>query len=163
MPDRLSRVVTPQFLQGVSLAFTNRELVADRVAPIITVPKDRGLYRIYGKNELMTHEARWAYGAIPNAIQWRFSSSSYFSEPRKLRIELLDAEVRNQDSDLDVRRGKTRTVTNAILLAREKRVSDMFTTAGNYPGANVITKAGGSEWDTVLATTPKQPITDLDA
>jgi hypothetical protein len=163
MADRISRVITPQFLQGVSLGFSNRDLVADRLAPVLPVAKDRGLFRIFGKNEFITHEARWAYGAIPNAIEYRWSSSSYFSEPRKLRIKLLDAEVKNADNDLDLRRSYTRVVTNAILIAREKRVADLFTTAANYPGPNVLTKAGGAEWDTVLATTPKQPITDLDA
>jgi hypothetical protein len=163
MADRISRAITPQFLQGVALGFQNRDLVADRVSPIIQVNKDRGLYRVFGKNELLVHEARWAYGAIPNAIETRWSSDTYFSEPRKLRIKLLDAEVRNADSDLDLRRNYTRTVTNAILIAREKRVSDLFTTAGNYPGANVVTKAGGSEWDTVAAGTPTIIRTDLDA
>ena len=163
MADRISRVITPQFLQGVALGFSNRTLIADQLAPVITVNKDRGQYRIFGKNELLVHEARWAYGAIPNAIDYRWSSDTFFSEPRKLRIKLLDAEVRNADGDLDLRRSYTRVVTNAILIAREKRVSDLFTTAGNYPGGNVVTKGGGSEWDTVAAGTPTIIRTDLDA
>lgn len=162
MPDRIARVITPQFLQGVSVGFVNRQLIADRVCPVLPVGKDRGLYRVFGKNEWLAHEARWAYGTIPNAIEWRWSSDTYFSEARKLRIKLLDAEVRDADSDLDLRRQYTRVVTNAILVAREKRVADLYTTAGNYPGGNVVTKAGGSEWDTVLAATPKIPITDID-
>lgn len=162
MADRISRVITPQFLQGVALGFTNRELIADRLSPIFRVGKDRGLYRVFGKNEMIVHEARWAYGAIPNAIEYRWSSDTYFSEPRKLRIKLLDAEVRNADSDLELRRAYTRVVTNAILIARESRVAGIFTNSANYPGSNVITKAGGSEWDTVLAATPKQAITDID-
>lgn len=163
MSDRISRVITPQFLQGVALGFSNRALIADSLSPIIPVNKDRGLYRVFGKNELLVHEARWAYGAIPNAIEYRWSSDTYFSEGRKLRIKLLDAEVRNADSDLDLRRSYTRVTTNAILIAREKRVSDLFTTAANYPGANVVTKAGGSEWDTVAVGTPTIIRTDLDA
>ena len=163
MSDRLTRVITPQFLQGVSLGFSNRELIADKVSPILPVQKDRGLYRIWGKNEFLINEARWAYGAIPNAIEYRWSSDTYFSEARKLRIKLLDAEVRDADSDLDLRRSYTRVTTNAILTARENRVAQLFTNAANYPGANVITKAGGSEWDTVAASAPKQPVTDIDA
>lgn len=163
MPDRVSRAITPQFLQSVALGFTNRELIADRVSPVITVAKDRGSFRIFGKNEFIQHEARWAYGAIPNAIEARWSSDTYFSEGRKLRIKLLDAEVKNADNDLDLRRTYTRYVTNAILIAREVRVANLFTTGANYPGANTVTKGGGAEWDTVLAATPKQPITDIDA
>lgn len=161
MADRISNVVTPQFLQGVSLGFKNRAMIADVVAPVIPVPRDRGLYRVYGKNEFLLHEARWGYGTIPNAVDYRWQSGTYFSEPRKLRIKLLDAEVRNADSDLNLRRDYTRVVTNAIALARENRVAQMFANSANYPGPNVVTKAGGSEWNTVVSATPKVPITDL--
>jgi hypothetical protein len=150
-------------LQGVALGFQNRALIADRVSPIVPVAKDRGNYRVFGRNEFLQHEARWAYGATPNAIEARWSSDTYFSEGRKLRAKLLDAEVANADSDLDLRRTYTRFVTNAILIAREKRVADLFTTAANYPGANTVTKAGGSEWDTVLAASPQTVRTDIDA
>jgi hypothetical protein len=163
MPDRVSRAITPQFLQRVSLGFTNREMIADRVAPVIPVAKDRGNYRVWGRNQFMQHEARWAYGATPNAIEVRWSQDTYYSEGKKLRTKLLDAEVKNADDDLDLRASYTEFVTDAIIIAREKRVADLFTTAANYPGAHTVTKGGGAEWDTVLPTTPKQPITDMEA
>jgi hypothetical protein len=162
MPDRVTRAITPQFLQRVSLGFQNREMIADRIAPIIPVAKDRGNYRVWGRNEFQQHEARWAYGAVPNEIRVRWSQDTYFSEGRKLRTPLLDAEVRNADDDLDLREAYTRFVTNAIVIAREVRVANLFTTAANYPGPNTVTKGGGAEWDTVLPTTPKQPITDME-
>jgi hypothetical protein len=51
-------------------------------------------------------------------------------------------------------------VTNALQLSREKRVADLFTASGTYPGGNVITKAGGAEWDQA-AVADEQPFTDI--
>jgi hypothetical protein len=50
-----------------------------------------------------------------------------------------------------------------VRIAREARVAALFTTAANYPGANVITKAGGSSWDDVGVINTVQPITDIEA
>lgn len=163
MADRVSRVRTPTFLQNVSLGFARREYVADRLAPVIPVTNQSGKYRVWGKNNLLQHEARWAPGAIPNAIETRWSEATYFAEIRKLRTLLLDAEVRNADTDLNLRQSYTEVVTGAIEIAREARVATLFTTAANYPGANTVTKAGAAEWDTLLGSNPTLPRTDIDA
>lgn len=159
--DRVNRVHTPAFLQTFSLGFTNRELIADRVAPRVRVGKQSDKYRIYGKNGLMTHEARWHPGAIPNAIETRWSEGTYYIPLRKLRTLVLDTEKRNADADLDIDLMATETVTNAIALSREKRVADLFTTAGNYAAANKITKAGGAEWDIAGVMATAQPLIDI--
>lgn len=160
MPDKVTRVHTPAFLQRVSLGFRNRELVADRVAPRITVGNQSDKYRVWGKNTLIVHKADWAPGTIPNEITARWSEDQFYAGLRKLRIALLDTEVRNADSDLTLRSNYTEIVTNAIAIAREKRVADLFTAAATYPGANVITKAGGAEWDQA-AVADEQIFTDI--
>jgi hypothetical protein len=161
--DVVSRVHTPAFLQNVSLGFTPKGLIADKVAPRINVNAQSNLYRVFGKNQMLVHEARWAPGTIPNAITTRWSSATYYAELRKLRTLLLDTEVRNADSDLTLRTNYTQNVTNAIMLAREKRVADLFTTAGNYSAGNKITKAGGSEWDQAAVVSTAQPLIDMMA
>jgi hypothetical protein len=161
--DRITRVHTPDFMQNVSLGFRNRELVADKVAPRITVNAQSNKYRVFGKNQNLTAEARWFPGTIPNAIETRWSEGTYFAELRKLRTLLLDTEVRNADGDLDLRTKYTENVTNAIALAREKRVADLFTTAGNYSAGQKITKTGGSEWDQASVVSTAQPLIDIMA
>jgi hypothetical protein len=159
--DRVTRAHTPVFLQNVSLGFRNRDLIADRVSPRVPVNAQSGKYRIWGKNENITHESRWAPGAIPNAIETRWSDGTYFAELRKLRTLLLDTELRAADSDLNLRTHYTEFVTNAIAISREKRVADQFTTAGNYAAGNKITKAGGAEWDIAGVAATDQPLQDL--
>jgi hypothetical protein len=162
MPDRVTRVHTPAFLQRVSLGFQNREFSADRLNPRVPVGNQSDKYRVWGKNKLIVHKADWAPGTIPNAIEIRWSEDTFYAGIRKLRTLLLDTELRNADSDLDLVTNATETVTDAIALAREKRVADLYTAAATYPGANVITKSGGAEWDQA-AVADEQVFTDIIA
>lgn len=161
--DRVNRVHTPAFLQSFSLGFTNREMIADRVAPRVPVGNQSNKYRVWGKNGMIVHESRWKPGTIPNAIEMRWSEGTYYAELRKLRTLLLDAERRNADNDLDLETAATELVTNAMIISREKRVADLFTTAGNYAAAQKITKSGGSEWDQAAVVITAQPLIDIMA
>lgn len=161
--DRITRVHTPVFLQNVSIGFTNRSMIADRVSPIITVKKQSDKYRIFGKNTQQTTESRWTPGSIPNKITMRWSEDSYSADIRKLRIDLLDQERNNADSDLQLETTYTETVTNAIVISREKRVADLFTNTATYASSHKVTKAGGSEWDQASVLATDQAILDIQA
>lgn len=161
--DRVTRAHTPAFMQGISLGFTNRAMIADKVSPVVTVKNHSDKYRVFGKNRFLTTEARWAPGTIPNAIESRWSEDSYLADIRKLRHPLLDAELANQDSDLDLRTQYTETTTAAIEVSREKRIADLFTTAGTYAASHKVTKAGGSEWDAAAVLATDQAIKDMQS
>lgn len=159
--DRVTRAHTPVFLQNVSLTFRNRQFIADRVSPRIRVNKQSDKYRIWGRRNMLIHEARWAPGSIPNALELRWSEDTFFAEIRKLRSLILDTERRNSDSDITLDTAATTLVTDAIALAREKRVADLFTTAGNFSAGNKVTRAGGSEWDIAGIAATDAPLQDL--
>lgn len=164
MADTLiERVHTPAFLQGVALNFKGPQLVADIVAPRTRVGKQSNKYRRFGKDILVEYDSTWAAGAIPNGIKTELSEDTYFAQQRKLRHMLLDQETTNADDDLDLRTKYTERVTYATQVAREKRVATAFTTAANFPAANVITLAGGAEWDAAGVINTVQPITDMEA
>jgi hypothetical protein len=162
--NRVDRVHTPAYLQQLAIKFQPRDLIADRVAPRVVVPNQSDKYRIFGKNTLMTHESRWAPGAIPNAITVRWSESQFYVDIRKLRTLVLDTELRNADvNEIDLEQTHTDAVTAAITVSREKRVADLFTTAANYGATHKITKAGGSEWDSATALGNSQALIDMQA
>jgi hypothetical protein len=162
--NRVDRVHTPRYLQDLTVRFKPRNLIADIVAPRVKVPKQSDKYRIFGKNTWMTHETRWAPGAIPNAIEIRWSEDTFYADIRKLRGLVLDTERRNSDDDgLDLEQQTTDAVTMAVAISREKRVADLFTTGGNYAASHKITKAGGSEWDSATALANSQALLDLQA
>lgn len=164
MPDNLiERIHQPSFLTDIALRFPTPEFLADTLSPRKVVKKQSNKYRIFGKDTFYQVDSTWSPGAIPNAIKTELSTDTYFAEERKLRHPLLDSELANEDDGLDLRTEYTETTTKAMRIAREARVAALFTTAGNYPGGNVITKAGGSTWNDVGIINTVQPITDIEA
>lgn len=164
MPDNLiERVHQPAFLTDISLRYPTPEFLADVISPRKVVKKQSNKYRKFGKDTFYQIDSTWSPGAIPNGIKTELSSDQYFAEERKLRHPLLDSELKNEDDDLDLVTEYTETTTRAMRIAREARVAAQFTTAANYPGGNVITKAGGSTWNDVGIINTVQPITDMEA
>ena len=159
----VERVHTPAFMQGIALNFRTPQFIADKISPRTRVTKQSDKYRRFGKDGLYAVENTWAPGAIPNAITTELSDDTYYALIRKLRHQLLDSELNNQDDDLDLRTMYTERTTLAMRVSREARVAALFTTAANYPGANVTTKAGGSEWDAAGVINTTTPIDDLEA
>ena len=157
----IQRANSPAFLQTLSLGFKSPALMADTLSPRVPVDKQEGKYRAWGKGALRDRSAstRWAPGMIPNAIGTSFTEVPYGVDIHVLRHPLYDHEVVNADADLNLRNKYTETTTNAIAIAREVRTATLFTTAANYPGAHVVTKAGGQEWNLV----PANVLTDLQA
>lgn len=165
MPSNLiERVHTVGFLTDLALRFPTPQLLADRLAPRVRVRKQTDKYRKFGKDAFyQPGDNIWAPGSIPNAIRTELSEDQYYALPRKLRHALLEAELNNQDDDLNLRTLYTERVTLAMRIAREARIATLFTTAANYGGTHVITKAGAAEWDATGIINTVQPITDIEA
>lgn len=162
----ITRVSLPYYLQDLAIGFKPYGLIADIVSPRTDVYQITGKYRVFGKNSMIPQRSERAPGTLPNAVEWFWSSGSYYVTERALRQLLTDEEVAaNQSAQLggivDLSGRITQHVTNKVAIAREQRIATQFTTAANYPGANVITKAGGSEWDTLAVSAPTTPFTDL--
>jgi hypothetical protein len=156
--DRVSRLHAPQYLQTLALGFTNPELVADILCPVVPVSKQSDKYRIYGKTMNIVHESRWAPGTVPNEIRSVMSEDLFYVPENKLRTPITDSERANADEDMDLDGDGTELVTNGILVAREQRVATLFTTAANYSAGQKITKTGGSEWDQAAVVSTDQPL-----
>lgn len=159
--NRIQRVHQPAFMNQFSVGVSPTGLIADRLAPVINVGKQSDKYRVWGKNMLINRAgaADWSPGAIPNAIESRWSEGTYFIKLYKLRHALYDAELSNSDADLDLRMSYGDETELAIQILREARVATLFTTSANYSAGNVITKAGGQEWNLTAANV----LIDLDA
>jgi hypothetical protein len=157
-------VLVPALLQGVARAFRGQNLVADKVAPVRTVDFEIGKYVVYGKDDLYQVDNTYAHGAIPNAITSRESEDTFSAEMRVLRHALLDRDKNPARPGGQTRERRVTTkVTYATQIAREARVASVFTNAANHVGANVLTKAGGAEWDAVGVINTLQPITDIES
>ena len=163
MPETIrTPVLVPALLQGIAREFRGQQLVADEVAPVRRVDEELGKYTIYGKDDLYEVDNTYAAGAIPNAIISRESEDTFNTEMRVIRHGLLDRD-KNRPNGATRRNRITTKVTLATQIAREGRVARLFTTAANHVGANVLTKAGGAEWDAAGVLNTIQPITDIES
>jgi hypothetical protein len=165
MPEQITApVVTPPYLQAIARAFRQPQMVADEVAPVIDADTETGKYTVYGQDDLYTVDNTYSHGSIPNEITSTESEDTYTTQLRVIRHPLLD-----RDTDPKRPNGRTRErrytnkVTMATQIAREARVAAAFTNTANYPGTNVLTKAGGAEWDAVGVINTIQPITDIES
>jgi hypothetical protein len=157
-------VITPLWMQSIAREFRQPQLIADELAPVSPVDMESGKYSIFGKDNLYTVDNTYAHGAIPNAISSRESEDTFNTELRVLRHSLLDRDVDpNRPNGNTRKRRVTTKVTLATQIAREQRIATLFTTTGNYPGGNVLAKAGGAEWDNTGVINTVQPITDIES
>jgi hypothetical protein len=165
MPEQITvPIVTPPYLQAVSRAFKTPQMVADRVAPPSKVDYETGKYTVYGQDDFYTVDNTYAHGAIPNSITSTESEDTFTTQLRVIRHPLLDRDKDpNRPNGRNRERRYTNKVTMATQIAREARVAAAYTNAANYPGANVLTKAGGAEWDAVGVVNTIQPITDIES
>jgi hypothetical protein len=165
MPEQVTvPVITPPYLQQVSRAFRTPQMVADRVAPPQRVDSETGKYTIFGQDDFYTVDNTYAHGSIPNEITSRESEDTYATELRVIRHPLLDRDRDpNRPNGRNRERRYTNKVTMATQIAREARVAAAYTNTANYIAANVLTKAGGAEWDAVGVVNTIQPITDIES
>lgn len=160
--NRVTRASTPAHLQGFSIGYTPRGLVADLVCPRITVGKQAAKYRVWGKDIYYLRDGRRAPGAAPNEMQVSYSSDTYNCEDFALRHPLLDEEKVNADADLRLEARYTQAATLGVALMREKRVSDLFTTPGNFATSHKKAITGTNEWDTKLVSNPENVLNDIN-
>jgi hypothetical protein len=164
--NNATRVALPFYLQDLAIGFQAMGMIADRVSPRVPVNQIAGKYRVFGKNTMVPTKSERAPGTPPNAVDWAWSLDTFYITEYALRQRLMDEERTNNQSAMlggivDIEGKYTQSVTNRLAVSREQRIAKQFTTAANYPGANVITKAGGSEWDLLASANAKQPFIDI--
>ena len=139
-------------LSGVSIRYTNDEMIADQVLPVVPVKKESDKYYIYTRNWRLPQSKR-AAGAEANEVEWNVSTSTYTTEEYALKDLIPDRVRDNADNPLDMDVDTTENLTEVIQLGREKRVADIVFASGNY-GSQTSALAGASRWDDYAGSDP---------
>jgi hypothetical protein len=154
-------VHTDSVLSGVSIKYTNDELIADQVLPVVPVKKESDLYYIYTRNWKLPQSKR-AAGAEANEVEWNLSTSTYTTEEYALKDLIPDRVRSNADNPLDMDVDTTENLTELVQLGREKRVADIVFGAANY-GAQTSALAGANQWDDYAGSDPIGDVRDAKA
>ena len=133
-------------LTNISVAFMQEEgsFVADRVFPIIPVPKQSDRYFVYNKGDFFRSEAQLRAPGAPSAGTG-FSidnTPSYFADVYAIHKDIDDQIRANSDAAINPDRDATLFVTQQLLLRRELTWAATFFGAasgwtGSTTGANV--------------------------
>lgn len=138
---------------GISIAYSNEELIADQVLPPATPVATREFrYNVYPTEEMLT---------VPDTAMTR-RSEAYTIEltvteaAGKVSDYALSDLVPNSDiatapPGYDPQAHATEYVTSLMALDREVRVANKVFAAASYPAANKVQLAGASQWSHVDA------------
>ncbi|MEE8394800.1 MAG: major capsid protein [bacterium] len=132
-------------LSNVAINYRPMGFIADRVFPVVRVPKQSDLYVIFEQADLFRREdTRRARGGEANKIHSRVSSASFYCENFALKADVTLEDHANADPLFinGFEEGRVMRVQDALFLDWELRVATQLTT-----DANVGTVAAvGSAW-----------------
>ena len=142
-----------KFLTNFSLKYTNENMVADIIAPVVKVQKSSDKYLIYKKDNLRIYDNIYRSGSESNGIEHFTEDATYAAEEYALHDVVLDREKANADTPANPRIDTTEFITEAMVLARENRVVSIVT------DTNVVTNNAtpANKWD-AASSTPKADI-----
>lgn len=142
-------------LTNMSVQYKNNDYIASNVCNDVPVAKETDLYYVYVR-DFRVPETRRANKAPSNMITWGVSTSSYSLNEHALSDIITDRDRANSDTikiDVDT----TEFLTDKIMLAFEKDVSDLYFTTGTW--SNNASLDTASSWK--YNTTTSAPIQNI--
>jgi hypothetical protein len=139
---------SPQYT-AITLAYRNRDLIADLVLPRMTVGAREFRWNLRNKSEFFTvPDTKVGRKSQPNEVEFTATEQSGFVQDYGLDdvVPNLDIEVAQQSGQRDPLGVATEGVTELVALDREKRVASLVFSAGTYPTGNKVTLSGTSQW-----------------
>jgi len=166
MPDLTTGGVhVNKLLTNVGLRWKNLTWIADQCCPIVPVKNKTDLYQSWHKSPWFRDEARYvAAGASAPRIGLGVTlTDSYQCITYKAAYPLARELKANADSELQIQARAAELCTNAIMLARERRVARLFEMTSDDTQGTIWTKyttlSGTNQWSDF---TNSDPVTDID-
>ena len=139
-------------LTNISVAYMQEDnsFVADRVFPVIPVPKQSDRYFVYNKGDFFRAEATLrAPGTASAGAGFNIDNTpSYFADVYAIHKDIDDQIRANSDAAINPDRDATLFVTQQLMLRRELVWANTFFTNGIWTGG---IQAGGGAGDVQVA------------
>jgi len=129
-------------LTNISIGYRNGTYIADRVFPHVRVSKQSDYFYTFLKGAWFRNEASVrGPGATARRSGYPITTDSYFCEEYALAHPIPIELINNADVVLDPMSTGVRFATDKVMLAKEKIVSDLVTTAGNWTTSDDVAAA----------------------
>ena len=133
-------------LTNVSLAFKNEDYIGERVFPIIQVKKDTAQIATYTMGNLRIEKTLRAIGAATKEVNHAVSIGDHYVLEDHALKELVPIElVENADDPVKPRVDATESVTDMMLVAKEKAVADVIQATGSMTRNTTLTNT--DQWN----------------
>ena len=146
-------------LADFAVKYTPADLIANLVCPITLKEKASDAYFVFSRRDSATIvDDLVAPTGLPNQKHFDLATDNYSVKRRALKDFIPLEDIGNQDEPLDLESDTIEDLKTALMLAREKRVADLVTTAATYATANKVTL--GTPWTN---KTTGVPVDDINA
>lgn len=133
-----------RMLSQVAIEFQPVGFIADRVLPVVGVNFEAAGYYTFDDTNFNIPEMKRNPRGVYKEIDFGMSSDNYRAEEYGLEARIDDRERRNAPGVLDLDTSKTRRLTNAALLNRERRVANLVTNTANVTQNETL--VGAAQW-----------------
>ncbi|MCH8077269.1 MAG: hypothetical protein IIC64_15805 [SAR324 cluster bacterium] len=133
-------------LSNVAINYRPAGFIADRIFPVVPVPKQSDTYVIFEQADLFRKEnTRRSRGGEANKIHSRVSSSGYYCNNYALKADVTLEDRANADPIFvqQFEEGRINRVQDALFLDWEVRVANQLTDASNVGSSTAVASA----WD----------------
>lgn len=156
-PANANSVHVDAALSDFATAYGNREMLADRLSPIVSVDKRSDVYHKRSRRS-SSHIVQDLMGpkSPANETTYETSTGSYVVQDRGLMDYVDYAMIANADAALSPEEETVNDLMTKLMLAREARVATLLCTSGNY--ASGSTGAVSTPWTTQSTSTPIKDI-----
>jgi len=146
-------------LENISVAYKSDRLIADKLAPRVSVVHESDTYFVYAKDSLTLPQTIRANGASANEASWNISTSSYVLNQHALKGLVTDRDRSNADEPIRLDIDITEYLVEKILMRKEIDLANIVTTAANW--ANATSLSSTLAWN--QNTTLSNPIAFVDS
>ncbi len=161
-----SSVHIDQPLSNLTLAYVQEQstFIADKVFPTVGVQRQSDKYYIYDRANMNRSGdvKKLAPRTEVNRIGMAISNSSYFADVYGLGMDFDEQTLANEDAMLEIRSAGAETLTNRLLIHREKAFADTFFKTGVWT-TEVSGAASGAGtpvyWNDYTNSTPISDVT----
>lgn len=140
-------------LSNVAINYRPAGFIADRIFPVVQVPKQSDTYVVFEQSDLFRREnTRRSRGGEANKIHSRVSSASFYCENFALKADVTLEDRANADPVFvqNFEEGRVMRVQDALFLDWELRVAAQVTNPSNVGSSTAV----GSAWTDYAASDP---------
>src|SRR3989344_162201 len=131
-------------LTAMSLRYSNKNYVAEKLLPRVQVQKESDKYFVYGKDNLRVPNTTRANGALAQQVSQSLSQDSYSITEHSLRELVTDRDLENADEALAPLEDAMRNTLDRIWLGLEKDVATRLRDVAVL--TQTVTLIGAQQW-----------------